>query len=721
MKTVFLRVLGAQDKGPELLNLIKGGSPGHSRDWFSIDPATFRDIPGSPFAYWLGPSVMDVFRRPTWKTAITRAAKNGLGSLNDFRFVRGAMELPVSSVSADTGWCGFSKGGRRASFYQDVSLCIRWHGQGAEIKAYVQQVYAGGHWSRSVRSVDYYFRPGLTWPLRGIRFSAQAVPAGGIFSVGGKMLFADTSDLLLLLAFLNSAAFDLLVTVFAGKVGGVQYQSGLVESVPIAAPEDRHVRARLEVLAQRGWSLKRGLDTRIETSHAFVLPALLQMNGETLAARASAWRMHVRAVEAELLSIQTELDERCFNLYGIEEDDRRAITAGFGGDAGSSEIAGEDADGEELAEEEDSVADTATLAAELVSWAVGVAFGRFDVRLVTGERALPPEPAPFDPLPLCSRAMLTGDDGLPLMQPPTGYRVSFADAGILVDDPGHVRDLTAAARGVFEAALGSKGDAVGQEVAALLDPRDHDLRRWLASELFEHHLRRYSKSRRKAPILWQFGTLSGRYSVWCYAHRMTRDSLFAIQHDFVAPKLAHEERRLSSLVTQAGQTPSPRDRAEVAAQVAVVDELRVMLEEVQRVAPLWAPDFDDGIVLVLAPLWRLIPRQKAWQKELKTRWDELVAGRYDWAHLAMNLWPERVVPRCASDRSLAIAHSLEDVFWVKGADRKWTRRAIPSRPIDELIAERTSSAVKAALASLLDAPTPAGSAGRRGRNTGVTG
>jgi hypothetical protein len=26
----------------------------------------------------------------------------------------------------------------------------------------------------------------------------------------------------------------------------------------------------------------------------------------------------------------------------------------------------------------------------------------------------------------------------------------------------------------------------------------------------------------------------------------------------------------------------------------------------------------------------------------------------------MRLWPERVVPKCAKDRSLAIAHGLED-------------------------------------------------------------
>lgn len=101
-----------------------------------------------------------------------------------------------------------------------------------------------------------------------------------------------------------------------------------------------------------------------------------------------------------------------------------------------------------------------------------------------------------------------------------------------------------------------------------------------------------------------------------------------------------------------------------------------------------------------APLWRLVPQNKAWQKELKSTWDALAEGKYDWAHLAMHLWPERVVPRCAKDRSLAIAHGLEDVFWVEGSDGKWTVRKSPTKSVDELVKERTSPAVKSALKSL---------------------
>jgi hypothetical protein len=70
----------------------------------------------------------------------------------------------------------------------------------------------------------------------------------------------------------------------------------------------------------------------------------------------------------------------------------------------------------------------------------------------------------------------------------------------------------------------------------------------------------------------------------------------------------------------------------------------------------------------------------------------------------------RVVPKCAKDRSLAIAHGLEDVFWVEGNDGKWTARKTPTHSIDELVRERTSPAVKSALKSLLEAPSAVGAA-----------
>jgi hypothetical protein len=234
------------------------------------------------------------------------------------------------------------------------------------------------------------------------------------------------------------------------------------------------------------------------------------------------------------------------------------------------------------------------------------------------------------------------------------------------------------------------------------------LRSYIRNDFFGSHKTHYSKSARKAPIYWQLASATTKYSAWVYYHRLSRDSLFRLQNDHALPKLRHEEQKLEALRSGFGSAPTTSQRKEGAVQSALVEELREYIDELGRVAPLWHPHFDDGVIVNFAPLWRLVPQHKAWQKELKATWDALCEGALDWAHLAMHLWPERVVPKCATDRSLAIAHELEDVFWLKGVDGKWIARKTPTRSVDELVQERTSPAVKSALKSLLEAPVASG-------------
>jgi hypothetical protein len=349
------------------------------------------------------------------------------------------------------------------------------------------------------------------------------------------------------------------------------------------------------------------------------------------------------------------------------------------------------------------------MVASLLSWCLGVAFGRFDVHLATGERPAPPEPEPFDPLPVCSPGMLSGDVGLPLSQPPAGYPLAFPADGLLVDDPGHPQDLTSAVRVVFEVVF-DDSDARWKEAAELLGCSE--LRSWFASELFGPHIKRYSKSRRKAPIYWQFATPSGSYSVWLYIHRATGDSLFRVL-ELVSQKLRHEEGKHAALLQEAGPSPAQSQRRELEQQESFLVELRGLKAEVARMAPLWKPDLDDGVLLNFAPLWRLVPQLSSWQTECRSAWDKLVRGDFDWAHLAMHLWPERVVPKCKDDRSLAIAHGLEDSFWFEDAGGTWRQRDVAEATVQQLIAERTSTTVKAALQDLLAAPAPLGRSSRR--------
>jgi hypothetical protein len=694
MKTTFFRVLHEESKATSLLNAIKSD---HAALRYQIEPTSFRAIPTTPFAYWYPRSIFEVFQHAVPFEAEQRMAKHGGVTLNDFRFVRLAWEVrPTLDTTADPP---FAKGGKAIYFYADTSTTLRWLSGGAELKAYVAAIREQNgwspHWTAVLNGHEFYFRPGVTWPLRAASFTPRALPRGSIFSQRGQSAFAPEEDLTWIMAVLSSRSFDLLYKARVGRGGHPEFVVGVLKDVPFPSRPPTHVRDELSSLARAAWSLTRSLDTTTEVSHAFVMPAALQVEGLDLESRVAAWAERISGVEAELERVQFEIDEVCFDLYGISVEERQAIAEGF-------DVSDNEDDGGEEGDEDDAGVeavqlDSAGLAAGLVSWAVGVAVGRFDVRLATGEREWPPEPDPFDPLPVCSPGMLTGADGLPLPGPSEDYPVEVSP--VLVDDPGHELDITGRVRSVFDTVFGAHADRWWAEVGTALGARGCEVASWLSKGYFDHHLKIHSKSRRKAPILWPLGTASGSYLVWLYTHRVSGDSLFRMLNDVVSPKLALERRRMTDLVQEAGPNPTAGQRKAIDAQAKLVDELQDLAQQLNAVAPLWYPDINDGVLIVLAPLWRLFAHHRAWSRELRKHWDKLRAGDYDWAQLAMRLWPERVVPRCAEDRSLAIAHGLEDVFWVQDDNNpdKWHTRETPTTPIDQLVAQRTNPTTKATL------------------------
>jgi hypothetical protein len=703
--TIFVRTLDAVDKARALKAVIRNPGTAKGTQRFEVDPETFSVIPRSPFAYWATKEILEIFAKLEPFGSDERAARHGAATLNNGRFLRLAWEAQPNKVNDN--WTPYAKGGAYSPFYDDIHLLVRWARGGAELKQYVADVREsngwGPHWTAVLNGYEYYLRPGLTWPSRTQSgFAPRVLPPGCIFDCKGNAAFIgdDNAEKTLgVLGLLLSTPFRFLVEM---QMAFGSYDVGVIQRTPIPRIVPEYVE-QLARLTRRAWFLKRSMDAKTETSHAFLLPALLRVRGASLQCRAEAWAEHVRDLEGEVAAIRAAIDARCFELYGMGEADRAAAAnetvsttvRRHGGD----EIA-EDVDTEIGADDVDDAGDNTDqvrLISALVSWMVGVVFGRFDVRLATGVRSWPRDPEPFDPLPICSPGMLTGDDGLPLSERPAGYPIEVFPT--LVHDSGHPLDIAARVRAVFDVVFGDQADSWWAASGLALEVKSRDVGTWLAKGYFGYHLKTHSRSRRKAPLLWPIGTRSGSYVVWLYAHRTSADSLFQVLNDIIDPKLAVEERELAQARQDAAVDPTASQRRAIEARERFVGELREFRENLEALAPLWAPDLNDGVVIVLAPLWRLFSYHRAWSNELKKHWAKLVKGDYDWAQLAMGLWPERVVPKCAEDRSLAIAHGLQDVFWLEDQanEDKWLPREIPVTPIDQLITERHNPAINAAL------------------------
>ena len=416
---------------------------------------------------------------------------------------------------------------------------------------------------------------------------------------------------------MSSSCVDFVFKLLLGRFGHPEFAGGALQRMPIPQASRRH-KDELSDFMRRGWLAKYTLDTIEEASHAFVLPAFL---------RTRLGNYDPPAIEAELHCIQAGVNAIAFELYGFSEAESAAAQV-------SNPPTEDDTDDSDCDDDEDERLVPIDQTAGLLSWAVGVAFGRFDWRLATGERAAPPEPDPFDPLPAKSPGMLQ-DEAAPF----------HAHPGILVDDPGHPHDLPRLIEDVL---------------ARVAAPAPPDVRRWLQREFFPFHLQRYSKSRRKAPIYWPLATASGSYTLWLHYPSLTSQTLYTAVNDFVEPKLKQVEQQAAGLRGKGTARSRDEDRALEALQT-IEQELIDLRDTLLRIAPIYRPNHDDGVQITAAPLWPLF-RHKPWQKLLKETWVKLEKGDYDWSHLAMVTWPDRVREKCKADKSLAIAHDLEHLY-----------------------------------------------------------
>lgn len=616
---VFIGALDTIDKESAVrtsLSKIKNGAS--DRRIFKIDTKEFSKIPGSPYSYWLPEIIRNLFiELPGFESGDVHLRVTN-PTADNFRYLRNYWECKSDKIGRRTGeatWVPYAKGGSSTKFYYDVNLVVDWNDASQTYRGYQGTIHRP-----DIRpaSLDFFFRPGIMWPLRASRLCAQVFPSGTIFSARSQCLFAPQSELPYILGLMNSAALDYLFKAALGRSDFPEFVVGVLRKLP-RPNASQEVRERIGAVALAASSLMQQIAGTSETDHGFVCPNLLTHAGSSAS----------QEIVDELSRLQEELDQLGWLAYGISPDlaqQALAVAAGVGAVA----------DQEASADSEDLEVGAAALNEHerWLSWAVGVAFGRFDLRYATGEKDAPSPPNPFNPLPAQSPGALRDDSQ------------SFCShSGILVDDPGHEYDLA------------GKVDAV---LLAVGRPSAEDARRWLQRNFFTLHLSQYSRSGRKAPIYWPISTNSGSYTLWLYYPDLTSQTLYSAVNDFVGPKLTQVSRDAATLRDK-GSSRSRDDEKAFEALQAHELELIELRDTLLKIAPTYRPNHDDGVQITAAPLWQLF-RHKPWQKLLKDTWAKLEKGEYDWSHLAMAYWPDRVREKCKTDKSLAIAHDVEHLY-----------------------------------------------------------
>lgn len=620
--STFINLLTSKDKEADLLSAlrqIKSGLPG--RGIFERDANYFAATEDCAILYSMPAKLYEFAVQKNTLSTLGAQARQGNGAAT--RFHRLWWEVLEESAEEDNGlaWPFMAHGTPYSPFYKASNFRFKWGIDGAEAKADIahRYPYLNGNYGFKIQAEELYFLPGICYGKRTTIFSAQVMPSKHLFSFEGTAIATQGAnvDAWVLLGLLNSKPVSYWLSLVCAQHKAYNY----LQALPVPKSFD----PALGRYAFEGWKLMRSLDSVNETSNAFLLPEFLQirLNG-----------FDRIGAEARLQEIKESIDTIAFELYGLSADDQEIVNRGNE----LYQVEDEGLDDDEIVPELSTEAKCATdLLPSTFSWACGVAFGRFDWHLATGERSAPPDPDPFESLPTKSPGMLS-----------YGTEPFHNYDGILVDDEAHQHDLTHIAENVLS--------RVGVSVT-------DDLRRWLRKDFFAFHLQTYSKSRRKAPIYWPLSTTSGNYTLWIYYPTLNNQTLFKAVNDFLdGPngKLTQVSRLCLELRSK-GTNRTNQEESRYDALQSFQLELTELRDDLLKIAPSYHPNQDDGVHISAAPLWPLI-RHKLWQKVLKETWTKLEKGEYDWAHLSMAYWPVRVREKCRSDKSLSIAHGLKELY-----------------------------------------------------------
>jgi hypothetical protein len=277
-------------------------------------------------------------------------------------------------------------------------------------------------------------------------------------------------------------------------------------------------------------------------------------------------------------------------------------------------------------------------AEETISYLVGLAFGRWDVRLPETGAQPKGRKNVYQQLPDFPPGMLRGAGGRHPAEQVDDYPLRLPLSYVLLDEPQHQWDIVDKVEQAAQVLYKDEYESVLSE--ALQTVGDSSLRAHLRGPFFKAHLKRYSKSRRKAPIYWPLTVPSEKWGIWVYAPATSREALYLISAE-AKRRAAFSEAEVDRLERERDGGQSPRSANQLArvldAERKLAEELRQFREEADRIADLgWAPDLADGVGLSAAPLASLFP---AWRDCAQYR-DELRSGQHKWAHVSN--WAEKL-------------------------------------------------------------------------------
>lgn len=531
-----------------------------NKDNYSIsNQKDYKKIPNNIIAYWTSPKIIEIFSN----TLLGEIAqpRQGMATSDNNRFVREWFEVSNRNIKfnaidsedalkSNKKWFPYNKGGEYRKWYGNNDYIVNYEHDGKEIKDYAFKLYKSV--TRTIKNIQYYFKPCFTWSLIGFDVAFRYKPAGGIFDVGGMSCFCN-NNLEYLLGLCNSKVSSRILRVLAPTIN---FQAGDIANIPVIITQDENKLKKINTIVKENISIsKEDWDTS-ESSWDFNNYPLIQQTS-TIKSAYENWQKECNERFNKLKTNEEELNHIFIEIYGLQDE----LTPDV--------------------DEKDVTVRKADLKRDIksfISYAVGCMFGRYSL----DKEGLIFAGGVFDP---------------------SNYKTFEADKDAIIpicDDDSFNDDIVnrfvefvskVYGKENLEENLRFIADALGGNGTS----RDV-IRNYFINGFYKDHIQTYQKR----PIYWLFDSgKNNGLKCLIYMHRYSKDTIARIRTDYVHDRQGVYENRIEEL-NQKIKSASGAEKIKLSNQLkdtkAKAEELHKYEEKIHHLADQMIEiDLDDGV------------------------------------------------------------------------------------------------------------------------------
>ena len=490
----------------------------------------FKDILGSPLAYWISDAMRAVFRNCK-PLGIDAQAAVGLQTGDNGRFLRFWFEVSHSNIGkgcinqsqaleTKKRWFPSNKGGEFRKWYGNHEFILNWEDDGREVRAFAP--------NSVIRNPSFYFRQSVSWSdVTSGMSSFRVYPHGFIHDAVGHSAFGgDESWKLRLVAYCNTKFFGHAADLINPTI---HFHIGYFNKLPFATYGDDY---QLSSLSGSCISASKLDWNSYERSWDFGSLPLLSASTDpspTFESSYTAWIANNKQTIAEMKRLEEENNRLFIDAYGLQDEltpevpiEQITLTVNpayrYGGNLSEVELW--------IRFRQDTIK-------EFLSYATGCMMGRYSLDqpgLILAD---------FRDSQAAQLAAYEEKVSKPLSE--VQFKPDHDGIIPVLDGEWFEDDIVARTREFL--AVTFPESSVGENLRFIEESLGKDIRKYFCSEFYMDHLQTY----KKRPIYWLVQSPKKGFSCLIYLHRYTKDTLNLVLNNYFRPYLQKLEARLAQL------------------------------------------------------------------------------------------------------------------------------------------------------------------------------